>query len=108
MNDPCDPEDMYREVDWLKPSDQPILQEMGKYDGWHTPKSLSLNLPNTRNWIGQRCRKMSEYDLVERHEDEPGYRITEKGREFLAGKLDPSDLLKENNVSELEDDENDQ
>ncbi|WP_152422529.1 hypothetical protein [Natrinema pallidum] len=85
-------EDMYREVDWMKPSDYPLLQELAKYDGWHTPKSLSLNLPNTRNWLGQRCRKLEEHDLVERHDDEPGYRITDRGRAFLAGELEPADL----------------
>lgn len=92
MNAGTDPGDMYREVEWLKPSDYPILQEMEKYDGWHTPKSLSLNLPNTRNWLGQRCRELAAHQLVERHESEPGYRITEKGKAFLAGDLDPSDL----------------
>ena len=105
MNAHCDPEDMYREVDWLKPSDYPLLQEMAKYDGWHTPKSLSLNLPNTRNWVGQRCRKLSEYGLVERHPDEPGYRITDKGHEFLNGNLEPSDLQGSENTDDNGDEE---
>lgn len=92
MNDSPNPEDMYREVEWMKPSDQPILQEMNKYGGWHTPKNLSLNLPFTGNWIGQRCRVLVTHELVERHPEDPGYRITEKGRKFLAGDLDANEL----------------
>jgi len=92
MNDGPHPESMYGEVDWMKPSDYPILQELAKYEGWHTPKNLSLNLPNTRNWLGQRCRKLEEHGLVERHESEPGYRITENGKRLLRGELEPEEL----------------
>lgn len=57
-----------------------------------TPKGLSLNLPYTGNWIGQRLREMVRHDLVERYDDEPGYRITDRGRAFLAGDLDADNL----------------
>lgn len=102
MNTGTNPEDMYREVDWMKPSDYPLLQELNRYNGWHTPKNLSLNLPNTRNWVGQRCRKLEEHGLVERHDSEPGYRITDRGRAFLAGELEPADLQESDSDSETD------
>jgi predicted transcriptional regulator len=85
-------EDMHHEVEWMRPSDRPILEELADYGGWMTPKGLSLNLPYTSNWVGQRLRELVEYELVERQKDEPGYKITERGREFLAGDLDADDL----------------
>lgn len=85
-------EDMYKEVDWLRPSDYPLLQEMAKYDAWHTPKNLSINTEYTNNWTGQRCRLYVKYGLAEKHPDDPGYRISEKGRSFLMGDVDASEL----------------
>jgi len=29
---------MYREVDWAVPADPYILEELSKYEGWHTAK----------------------------------------------------------------------
>ena len=85
-------DNMHAEVDWLKPSDRPILHEISKYDGWHTPKNVSINTPYTNNWTGQRCRMMANHGLLEKHPDQPGYRITDLGRAFLAGELQPDDL----------------
>lgn len=92
MKESDDSEDMYREVGWMKPSDQPILQEMNRYDGWQTPKGVSLNVPYTYNWVGQRLRILVEHGLVEKHHEEAGYRITDLGRAFLRGDLDAEDL----------------
>jgi len=87
-----DPEDMHHEVEWMKPSDRPILEELAEYGGWMTPRGLSLNLPYTPNWTGQRLRDLSEHGLTERHEEAAGYRITDRGRTFLAGDLDADEL----------------
>ena len=87
-----DAEDMHREIDWMKPSDRPILAGLADCGVWMTPKALSLNIPYTSNWIGQRLRVMVIVGLVERQDDEPGYRPTDMGQAFLAGELDADDL----------------
>lgn len=92
MTQTDEPEDMHHEVEWMKPSDRPILQELADYGGWMTPRGLSLNLPYTPNWTGQRLRQLTNRGLTERHEDAAGYRITDEGRAFLAGDLDADDL----------------
>ena len=92
MHGSTDPEDMYRKVGWMKPSDQPILQELDQYEGWQTPKGLSLNVPYSYNWVGQRLREMVNHGLVEKHDEEAAYRVTDMGRSFLAGDLDADDL----------------
>jgi len=45
---------MYREVKWAVPADPYILQELSKYDGWHTAKNLEINTEFSRQWISQR------------------------------------------------------
>jgi len=92
MNSSINSGDMYREVGWMKPSDQPRLQELDQYDGWQTPTGLSLNVPYSYNWVVQRLQEMLNHGLVEKHPEETGYRVTEKGRDFLAGDLDADGL----------------
>ncbi|WP_233274408.1 hypothetical protein [Natrinema thermotolerans] len=57
------------------------------------PATLALNLPYTRNHVAGRCRELAAHDLLERHEETAGYRVTDLGRDFLADKLEPADLL---------------
>lgn len=83
---------MYREVEWLTPSDRPILSEVKDYGGWIKPASLGLNLPYTRQHISVRCGVLAEHDLLERHPDVAAYRLTELGERFLADELEPEDL----------------
>lgn len=86
-------DEMHHQVAWMRPSDRSIVKEISDYGGWIKPASLTLNLPYTRNHIAARCRELSDHGLLERHEDTAAYRATDKGREFLADKLEPSDLL---------------
>lgn len=85
-------DDMHSRVDWLKPSDWPILSEIEDYGGWIKPATLSLNVPYTREHVARRCKELSEHDLLERHEDTPAYRITNRGCAYLAGDLDAEEL----------------
>jgi len=84
--------EMHSRVDWLKPSDYTIVSEIGAYDGWIKPASLALNIPFTREHVARRCKILAENGLLERHEETPAYRITEKGRAYLAGDLEADDL----------------
>lgn len=93
MNDKSDSEhEMHRRVDWLKPSDRPIVAEIGNYGGWVKPATLALNLPYTRGHIARRCKLLAKHGLLERHDETAAYRITETGQKFLADSIDPVDL----------------
>ena len=85
-------DEMHHEVDWLRPSDRPIVKEIAAYGGWIKPASLALNLPYTRKHIADRCRDLSDHDLLERHDETAAYRVAPKGQDFLADKLEPADL----------------
>ena len=39
---------MYPAVDWAVPADPYILEELGKYEGWHTAKNLEINTEFSR------------------------------------------------------------
>lgn len=83
---------MHHYVEWLRPSDRPIAKEIADYGGWIKPASLTLNTPYTRDHIATRCRILADHGLLERHDDAAAYRITDKGRAYLAGDLEPADL----------------
>lgn len=83
---------MYREVDWAVPADPYILEELSKYDGWHTAKNLEINTDFSRQWISQRCPVYVEHGLAERHAEEPAYRLTEFGEQVSAGAVEYEEL----------------
>jgi len=94
MNESNDPRDeMHNRVEWLKPSDYPIVDEIGDYGGWMKPATLALNLPYSRNHISRRCLVLVEHEILERYDDETAaYRITYRGRAYLSGDLDADEL----------------
>lgn len=86
-------DEMHHEVAWMRPSDRSIVRELADYGGWMKPASLAMNLPYTRNHIAGRCRELADHGLLERDEEQAGYRVTDFGNQFLADKLEPADLL---------------
>lgn len=88
--------EMHRDVEWLKPSDREILNEIRDAGGWIKPASLTLRLSYTLQHISTRCNVLAEHGLLERYSDDiAGYRVTEKGLKFLNYELDVNDLLKD-------------
>lgn len=85
-------DEMHSRIDWLKPSDYTIVSEIGDYGGWIKPATLALNIPFTREHVARRCKTLAEHGLLERHEETPAYRITDRGRAYLAGDLDAEEL----------------
>lgn len=90
-------EDMYRDVEWLKPADRYILEFMaienprtGEYVEL-SPKIIGRNTTVSRKHAGARCRDLAEKGLVERT-DRGVYRLTDLGQEFVDGKLSVEDL----------------
>ena len=83
---------MYREISWAVPADPYILERLSAYRGWQTAKNLSINMDFSRQWISQRCPVYVEHGLAERHETEPAYRITERGKKVVAGEIELDSL----------------
>jgi len=88
-------DEMHHQVAWMRPSDRSIVKEIADYGGWIKPATLSLNLPYTRNHVAGRCRELADHGLLERHDDTAAYRVTELGRDYLADKLEPADLIED-------------
>ncbi|TQQ79129.1 hypothetical protein EGH24_12095 [Halonotius terrestris] len=79
---------MYPVIEWAVPADPYILEELAKYEGWHTAKNLEINTEFSRQWISQRGPVYVEHELAERHPEEPAFRITELGRKAVADDAD--------------------
>lgn len=95
-----DNDEMHHEVDWLKPSDRPILREVAQYPGWVKPATLALNLGYNGEHIQRRCRELHAHGLLVRYDQSTaGYRLSEEGRRFLDDELDVPDL--EGDVDQL-------
>ena len=82
---------MYPAIEWAVPADPHILDELARYDGWHTPKNLELNTEFSRQWIAQRCRVFVDHELAARHDSAPAYQITDHGQAVAAGEKLPEE-----------------
>lgn len=83
---------MFDRIEWMKPSDQIIVNEIGKYGGWLKPSSIYLNVTYTQPHVQRRCRTLYEHGLLERHETDAAYRLSDLGMKWLEGSLKPEDL----------------
>lgn len=58
-----------------------------------SPTCITRNIGYRDNdYVGQSCRELAAYGLVERAEDGPYYRITDDGLAYVAGDLDLEDI----------------
>lgn len=78
-------------VDWMNQTDDRVLELLDESDLILTPAVIAKNLEYTRNWVSRRIGKLEHSGLVE-PVDSGYYRITERGRAYLAGDLDNDDL----------------
>lgn len=84
---------MHREVDWLRPSDRPIMVNLNSYGGWMTPSSIYLNIPYTQQHVQERCRVLHSYGLLEKYENQTvAYRLSDFGRRFLSDEISSDEL----------------
>jgi predicted transcriptional regulator len=89
--------DMHREIEWMAPADDYILDFLDACrcargnPSKQTPKTIGLNTAYGRTHAGTRCRELTEHGLVTRH-DRGVYSITERGEAYVAGELSVADL----------------
>jgi predicted transcriptional regulator len=79
-------------ADWMTIADERILEYLSTTDT-SAPKKMadSGEVRFSRQYIGDRCRKLAGYGMVQ-HLGNGVYRITDEGREYLEGELDAMEL----------------
>ena len=78
-------------VDWMNQTDDRILELLDESDLILTPAVMARNLDYTRNWVSRRVGKLESAGLVEPI-DSGYYRISDRGRAYLEGKIDADEL----------------
>ena len=83
-------EEMVERVEWMSPIHYEILMFFDEHDIWITPVALAHNIDYNRAYVSRECQSLNDADLLESRGR--SYRLTERGRSFLAGDLDADDL----------------
>lgn len=78
-------------VDWMTRADDYILEFLGHNDIIASPRVISANIDYSHQYVNERMKPLRENGLVKNTGDGL-YKITDKGREYLAGDLDADDL----------------
>jgi len=78
-------------VEWMNQTDDRVLELLAESDLILSPSVIAKNLEYTRNWVSRRLGKLEEAELV-KQVDSGYYRITDRGRGYLSGELDASEL----------------
>ena len=81
---------MRQPADWMTPMDDRILEVLNA-GLILSPTIIAYNIDKSREAVGRRLSKLSEAGLIKRIE-RGRYEITERGRAYLTGELDASDL----------------
>lgn len=86
-------QDMHRPVDWLKPSDRPILAEFRKCPGWLKPATIHLNIAYSQQHVQERCRELWKRGFLIRYNvNTAAYQLRQLGQDYLDGKVDVDTL----------------
>lgn len=85
-------ESMHREVDWMVPSDNYILQYFERA-GKQTPNTVGMNIAYSYDTASKRCPVLADHGLLDRVPGKRGaYELSEFGQQYLDGDLSPEDL----------------
>ncbi|WP_258302054.1 winged helix-turn-helix domain-containing protein [Haloferax larsenii] len=83
-------------ADWMTPADRSILERLqneGNDELVLTPALIAENTDYARTTVREHLGTLLEHELVEYHDEERAiYRLSEKGRAFLAGEIDAAEL----------------
>lgn len=78
-------------VSWMNQTDDRVLELLEESELILTPAVIAVNLDYTRNWVSRRLSKLRQHDLVAQV-DGGYYKITDRGRAYLAGEFDASEI----------------
>jgi len=83
-------------VSWMTNADDHLLEFLlneGNREIIATPAVIAENIDFNPGYVRQRVSKLLENELIEYHDEDRGmYKITDRGREYLAGDLDAEEL----------------
>jgi predicted transcriptional regulator len=87
-------------ADWMTPVDRDILELLENAGGVRelrmNPRHISVNTDWGHQAIREHVLTLRNADLIEYHDADKGiYQLSERGREYLAGDLDVSELDEE-------------
>lgn len=84
---------------WASKYDDPILEFLDETGSAFPPSVLHFNLTwheiasPAHSTVKRRLRILEQHDLVEKVDEQAGYyAISEKGRSYLSGELEPEEL----------------
>lgn len=90
---------MRQRPSWIGKYDEPILEFFAESNVAMPPAVVAFNLDwqgvasPAHSTVKRRMRKLVTYGLLEKVDPDTGYyAITDKGRDYLAGELAPSEL----------------
>lgn len=83
-------EEMVERIEWLSPVHYEILEFFEAHDIWESPRDLAKNIDYHRRYVAQECRTLESVGILE--QDGQTYRLTDRGRDLLAGELDADDI----------------
>lgn len=83
---------MRRHADWMTLADERILEFLAE-QGNHQPAQIAKEFGFHRKYIGRRCRTLEDYGFLN-NRGNGVYQITDRGREYLSGEFDASQLNK--------------
>lgn len=77
-------------VSWFTPADYAILRFYDEHDISISAKGLARNIDYSRQYINRRLNALADAGLLVR--DDELYALSDRGRTFLTGDLDPADV----------------
>jgi len=81
---------------WMTPADRAILERLqneGNDELALTPALIAENTDYARTTVREHLGVLLDYELVEYHDEERAiYRLSEKGRSYLNGNIDVSEI----------------
>ncbi len=75
----------------MAPIDYHVLDFFEEHDITASPKVIAVNVGYDQQYCSKRCRVLEEHGLLERPE-KGLYRLSERGRAYLNGELETSDI----------------
>ncbi|MFB6120981.1 MAG: MarR family transcriptional regulator [Halobacteriaceae archaeon] len=81
---------MVERVPWMSPIHYEILKHFEEHDIWESPRDLAKNIDYSRRYTAGELQKLHQIGLFEK--EGQTYRLTDRGRAFLAGDLDADEL----------------
>ena len=79
-------------VGWMTSADNRILEFLRDKEIVASPRVISVNIDYDRQYVSKRLRILAQNDLVD-NVATGLYRITDRGQQYLDGKLGKDDLV---------------